>query len=106
MAKDSAKKKPSPKSTAAESAKPASKTDEAVAAAPEDREKQVAEAKSRLEAAGRNDPCPCGSGRKYKKCHLRADEAAVIAPVKEPDAQELVMNGWRLFEQRRPGGAA
>jgi tetratricopeptide (TPR) repeat protein len=21
---------------------------------------------------GRNDPCPCGSGRKYKKCHLRA----------------------------------
>ena len=25
--------------------------------------------------AGRNDPCPCGSGRKYKKCHLAADEA-------------------------------
>ncbi len=23
---------------------------------------------------GRNDPCPCGSGRKYKKCHLAADE--------------------------------
>ncbi|MFN8036768.1 MAG: SEC-C metal-binding domain-containing protein [Acidimicrobiia bacterium] len=21
-------------------------------------------------AAGRNDPCPCGSGRKYKSCHL------------------------------------
>ncbi|NUN53901.1 MAG: SEC-C domain-containing protein, partial [Planctomycetaceae bacterium] len=20
---------------------------------------------------GRNDPCPCGSGRKYKKCHGR-----------------------------------
>ena len=19
--------------------------------------------------AGRNDPCPCGSGRKYKNCH-------------------------------------
>ena len=25
--------------------------------------------------AGRNDPCPCGSGRKYKKCHLAADTA-------------------------------
>ena len=25
--------------------------------------------------AGRNAPCPCGSGRKYKKCHLAADEA-------------------------------
>ena len=25
--------------------------------------------------AGRNEPCPCGSGRKYKKCHLPADDA-------------------------------
>jgi hypothetical protein len=25
---------------------------------------------------GRNDPCWCGSGKKYKKCHLEADEAA------------------------------
>ncbi|MGA3127031.1 MAG: preprotein translocase subunit SecA [Candidatus Korobacteraceae bacterium] len=23
----------------------------------------------RAEKVGRNDPCPCGSGRKYKKCH-------------------------------------
>jgi len=21
------------------------------------------------EKVGRNDPCPCGSGRKYKQCH-------------------------------------
>lgn len=28
----------------------------------------------RLRSAGRNDDCPCGSGKKYKKCHLRADE--------------------------------
>ncbi|HTT09187.1 MAG TPA: SEC-C metal-binding domain-containing protein [Gammaproteobacteria bacterium] len=21
---------------------------------------------------GRNDPCPCGSGRKFKKCHALA----------------------------------
>jgi preprotein translocase subunit SecA len=25
--------------------------------------------------AQRNDPCPCGSGKKYKKCHLPLDEA-------------------------------
>jgi len=25
---------------------------------------------------GRNDPCPCGSGKKYKKCCLRRDEEA------------------------------
>jgi len=23
------------------------------------------------EKIGRNDPCPCGSGRKYKQCHGR-----------------------------------
>ncbi len=22
---------------------------------------------------GRNDPCPCGSGKKYKNCHGRAE---------------------------------
>ena len=26
---------------------------------------------------GRNDPCPCGSGKKYKKCCLARDEALV-----------------------------
>lgn len=25
---------------------------------------------------GRNDPCPCGSGKKYKQCHMRQDMAA------------------------------
>jgi SEC-C motif len=25
---------------------------------------------------GRNDPCHCGSGQKYKKCHLAQDDAA------------------------------
>ena len=24
--------------------------------------------RSKAEPVGRNDPCPCGSGRKYKKC--------------------------------------
>jgi hypothetical protein len=25
---------------------------------------------------GRNDPCHCGSGKKYKQCHLDKDETA------------------------------
>jgi preprotein translocase subunit SecA len=29
---------------------------------------------------GRNDPCHCGSGRKYKLCHMKSDLAAGIAP--------------------------
>lgn len=28
----------------------------------------------RLKNTGRNDACPCGSGKKYKKCHLLEDE--------------------------------
>jgi uncharacterized protein YecA (UPF0149 family) len=26
-------------------------------------------AKREGEKVGRNDPCPCGSGKKYKRCH-------------------------------------
>jgi preprotein translocase subunit SecA len=29
----------------------------------------VGRATAAVPAVGRNDPCPCGSGRKYKKCH-------------------------------------
>ena len=29
----------------------------------------------REEPLGRNDLCWCGSGKKYKKCHLKADES-------------------------------
>lgn len=36
---------------------------------------------------GRNDPCPCGSGKKYKKCSLGREEAvrARQAPMHEGD---------------------
>jgi uncharacterized protein len=29
---------------------------------------RAADAKNSVPQAGRNDPCPCGSGRKYKRC--------------------------------------
>ena len=35
---------------------------------------------------GRNDPCPCGSGKKYKKCCLAGDEAAARAARPAPPA--------------------
>ena len=28
----------------------------------------------RAERPGRNEPCHCGSGKKYKKCHLSTDQ--------------------------------
>ena len=31
-----------------------------------------------MKKIGRNDPCPCGSGKKFKKCHMgREDELAL-----------------------------
>ena len=37
------------------------------AAKPEARKEPIR--KTAMEKVGRNDPCPCGSGKKYKKCH-------------------------------------
>ena len=31
--------------------------------------KDESDLKTKLAKAGRNDPCPCGSGLKFKKCH-------------------------------------
>lgn len=33
---------------------------------------------------GRNDPCPCGSGKKFKKCHGARKQAAVKLPPGPP----------------------
>lgn len=62
-------------------------------------------ARARLAGTGRNDPCPCGSDKKYKKCHLAGDETAATPPPVAPDARAHINEGWRLFEQRRPGAA-
>ncbi len=39
------------------------------------------------QSIGRNDPCPCGSGKKYKHCHGKAGAPAMTAaPVPQPAA--------------------
>ncbi|MCX6627130.1 MAG: SEC-C metal-binding domain-containing protein, partial [Candidatus Solibacter sp.] len=35
-------------------------------------EQLLAEERPAVSRAGRNDPCPCGSGRKFKMCCLKA----------------------------------
>jgi SEC-C motif len=40
----------------------------------------------RREKIGRNEPCPCGSGRKYKKCCLLREEARPMEIPNPPDA--------------------
>jgi tetratricopeptide (TPR) repeat protein len=45
---------------------------------------------------GRNDPCPCGSGNKYKKCCLAKDEAAErerLAAAVQPPASPPHLSG-------------
>jgi len=36
---------------------------------------------------GRNDPCPCGSGLKFKKCHLGREDELVLAQMEEDQRQ-------------------
>ena len=42
---------------------------------------------------GRNDPCPCGSGKKYKRCHLPLDQQGKprveVNPVVEQAQEDL-----------------
>jgi preprotein translocase subunit SecA len=42
-------------------------------------EKVVEQVRYRGEKPGRNDPCYCGSGKKYKACCLRKDEQGEAA---------------------------
>jgi hypothetical protein len=39
---------------------------------------------------GRNDPCYCGSGKKYKQCHLREDQAAERELREQADAARFL----------------
>ncbi len=48
----------------------------------------------------RNAPCPCGSGRKYKKCHLAEDEEReAAARGSGPDAEKARGEQRRLAER-------
>lgn len=42
---------------------------------------------------GRNDPCPCGSGKKFKKCCLGKSANAVtfrvVDPLDDPEYQKI-----------------
>lgn len=53
-----------------------------------------------MPAPGRNDPCPCGSGKKYKKCCLARDEAAANAQRDEAAAAKAAATktSWVIAE--------
>jgi hypothetical protein len=37
---------------------------------------------------GRNDPCPCGSGKKFKKCHMGREEELLRGELEEASPEE------------------
>ncbi len=49
--------------------------------------------------ARRNDPCPCGSGRKYKACHGKLEAAG--EPGKSPRADDALRNGVDAMRAQR-----
>jgi SEC-C motif len=49
-----------------------------------------------MEKVGRNDPCPCGSGRKYKRCCLTKNEFVNAAPSSNHASHRDAME--RLFQ--------
>jgi hypothetical protein len=38
---------------------------------------------------GRNDPCPCGSGKKYKECHQKDGEAFLAKLARREEKRKL-----------------
>jgi len=51
---------------------------------------------------GRNDPCPCGSGKKYKNCCLRKDRAKRIQEAAWRREEQITLDKLVTFAQR-PG---
>jgi len=51
---------------------------------------------------GRNDPCPCGSGQKYKRCCLPRDEAAAAAERAAAAARATTEHAATLAGEAQP----
>ncbi len=57
---------------------------------------------------GRNDPCHCGSGEKYKKCHLlkeeaaRAAEVAAAPPAETPAPADADPSARKVAQRNQP----
>ena len=79
--------------------------DSAKAARRRRRAGDVAKARERLGAAGRNDPARAARARSTRSATCRRTRRRRRRRPRRPTPQELLTNGWRLFEQRRPGAA-
>lgn len=55
------------------------------------------------EKFGRNDPCPCGSGKKYKRCCLAQQAASHGAWARQRDASDALTQDMMRFAARKFG---
>ena len=51
-----------------------------------------------MKKTGRNDPCPCGSAKKYKQCCLKIEEAQVALAIKAPAHGAARAIDWLRFK--------
>lgn len=49
---------------------------------------------------GRNDPCPCGSGKKYKKCCANK-EAVTVDVVVDEEMERVLQNFYELYPKKQ-----
>src|SRR6266704_852102 len=56
--------------------------------------------------AGRNDPCPCGSGKKYKKCCLGKDREALESQARAVTEAQSSSDASRSLSSLLQAGAA
>lgn len=52
---------------------------------------------------GRNDPCPCGSGKKYKKCCLNKPKPETAAPESESEKEKWLKRYPAAAQEREEG---
>lgn len=52
---------------------------------------------------GRNDPCWCGSGKKYKKCHLQSDSAKINKSTAYAHKNKMIKTPEEVAGMRRAG---
>ena len=56
---------------------------------------------------GRNDPCPCGSGEKYKNCHLKEGDIWLRRIAKQKEKERMKQEGgflkkwWEARKRRK-----
>ena len=61
--------------------------------------KSVVTAPRHVTRIGRNDRCPCGSGKKYKDCH-RAAGAEFLAKLAEAEDRRLLKEKRRKLKEQ------